>query len=122
MPEASWPSPRRGEIWSVDWSPGRGAEQAGLRPSLIIQNDSGNVAPSYPNVIVAAISRKGRHVPFHVFVRASSENGLKEDGYVKCEQVLTVSKGRLRGKAWGRLSSADMQRVDEALRRSLGLW
>ena len=45
------PSPRRGEIWDVNWSPGRGAEQQGTRPALIIQNDRGNTSPSYPLTI-----------------------------------------------------------------------
>ncbi|MGZ3625202.1 MAG: type II toxin-antitoxin system PemK/MazF family toxin, partial [Ktedonobacteraceae bacterium] len=41
-------NPRRGEIWDVNWSPGRGAEQKGTRPALIIQNDRGNTSSSYP--------------------------------------------------------------------------
>ena len=28
------PSPRRGEIWDVNWSPGRGAEQQGNPPGI----------------------------------------------------------------------------------------
>ena len=53
-------SPRRGEIWDVNWSPGRGAEQQGIRPALIIQNDRGNASPSYPLTIVASMSRTER--------------------------------------------------------------
>jgi len=45
--------PRRGEIWDVNWSPGRGAEQQGTRPALIIQNDRGNASTTYPLTIVA---------------------------------------------------------------------
>ena len=32
---------KRGEIYWVDWNPGRGSEQSGLRPALVIQNDIG---------------------------------------------------------------------------------
>src|SRR6266550_1296907 len=54
-------SPRRGEIWDVNWSPGRGAEQKGTRPALIIQNDRGNTSPSYPMTIEKSrlIRRRG---------------------------------------------------------------
>ncbi|HHY95809.1 MAG TPA: type II toxin-antitoxin system PemK/MazF family toxin [Firmicutes bacterium] len=45
---------RRGEIWLVDWNPGQGSEQAGMRPALVIQNDIGN--RHSPTTIVAAIS------------------------------------------------------------------
>jgi mRNA interferase MazF len=85
QPKLSRPS--RGEIWEVDWSPGRGAEQTGRRPALIIQNDYGNHSDVYPNTIVATISTKGRNIPFHIFIRRSRDNGLKADSYVKCEQV-----------------------------------
>ncbi|GAC1525016.1 MAG: hypothetical protein NVS3B14_24090 [Ktedonobacteraceae bacterium] len=50
------PSPRRGEIWDVNWSPGRGAEQQGTRPALVIQNDRGNASSTYPLTIVASMS------------------------------------------------------------------
>ena len=33
---------KRGEIWMVNFNPGRGREQTGVRPALIIQNDIGN--------------------------------------------------------------------------------
>ncbi len=35
-------TPKRGEIWYADLNPTRGAEQAGARPVLIVQNDSIN--------------------------------------------------------------------------------
>lgn len=115
------PNPSRGEIWQVDWSPGRGAEQAGRRPALIVQNDHGNHAATFPNTIVVTISTKGRDIPFHVNIPRSKTNGLKADSYAKCEQVLTISKSRLVGKPWGRLSDEEMQRVEVALKRSLAL-
>ena len=31
---------RRGEVWLVNFNPGRGSEQKGHRPALIIQNDT----------------------------------------------------------------------------------
>jgi mRNA interferase MazF len=62
------PAPNRGEIWQLDWSPGRGSEQTGVRPALIVQNDPGNHSPIYPNTIVVSISTKGRNIPFHVFI------------------------------------------------------
>lgn len=117
----AFPPLQRGEIWLVDWSPGRGSEQTGVRPSLIIQRDAGNRSGNYPNTVVAAISTTGREIPLHVRLRPSTTNGLKADSYVKCEQLTTISKTRLVGKAWGRLSDAEMAQVDSALKLSLGL-
>ncbi|MEW6368052.1 MAG: type II toxin-antitoxin system PemK/MazF family toxin [Acidobacteriota bacterium] len=113
--------PSRGEIWEVDWSPGRGTEQIGRRPALVIQNDFGDHSDAYPNTIVIAMTSKGRDIPFHVRIVASRKNGLKADSFVKCEQILTISKRRLVGPPWGRLTPEEMESVGHAVRLSLGM-
>ena len=45
---------RRGEIYYADLSPVVGSEQGGMRPVLIIQNDTGN--RHSPTVIAAAMT------------------------------------------------------------------
>lgn len=111
---------RRGEIWSVDWSPGRGSEQAGLRPALIIQTNAATRNPRYPNTIVLAVSASGRAVPFHIPLSPSTDNGLRTPSFAKCEQILTVSKDRLRER-WGRLGDSEMEAVEQAVALVLGL-
>ena len=114
------PSPRRGEIWDVNWSPGRGAEQKGVRPALIIQNDRGNASLSYPLTIVASMSRTERELPLHVRIAPSEENGLTDFTDVKCEQVMTIEKSRLMRRRGG-ITADELSRVDVALRLSLSL-
>src|SRR5690242_17814471 len=114
------PSPRRGEIWDVNWSPGRGAEQQGTRPALIIQNDRGNASSSYPLTIVASMSRTERELPLHVRIIPNAENGLTDNTDVKCEQVMTIEKSRLIRRR-GYISVEELVRVDIALRLSLNL-
>jgi mRNA interferase MazF len=115
-----FPSPRRGEIWDVNWSPGRGAEQQGTRPALIIQNDRGNASESYPLTIVASMSRTERELPLHVRIAPNGENGLTDYTDVKCEQVMTIEKSRLLRKR-GSITLEEMRRVDIALKLSLSL-
>ena len=114
------PSPRRGEIWDVNWSPGRGAEQKGVRPALIIQNDRGNASLSYPLTIVASMSRTERELPLHVRIAPSEENGLSDFTDVKCEQLMTIEKSRLMRRRGG-ITSDELSRVDVALKLSLSL-
>ncbi len=109
------PGVRRGDLWVVDWSPGRGSEQAGLRPAVVVQTDAANLNPGYPNVIVVTVSTKGRPVPFHVLVEPSAENRLRTASYVECEQVLTIAKARLL-RRMGQLSAADLARIVVALK------
>ncbi len=113
-------SPRRGEIWDVNWSPGRGAEQKGTRPALIIQNDRGNTSPSYPLTIVASMSRTEREIPLHVRIAPSEENGLTDFTDVKCEQVMTIEKSRLIRRR-GVITSEELSKVNVALKLSLDL-
>lgn len=49
---------RRGDIYYADLSPVVGSEQGGMRPVLIIQNDTGN--RHSPTVIAAAITSPDR--------------------------------------------------------------
>ena len=109
---------RWGELYYVDWSPGRGSEQQGVRPALVVQNDVGN--QHSPTTIVAAVSSKlGRVYPFQVSVTAE-ESGLTVDSIVKCEQIQTIDQVRL-GRRAGVLKPGRLGEVDWALCRSLGL-
>jgi mRNA interferase MazF len=120
LPPPPPPSPRRGEIWDVNWSPGRGAEQKGIRPALIIQNDRGNASPTYPLTIVASMTRTERELPLHVRIAPSEENGLTDFTDVKCEQVMTIEKSRLIRRR-GSITSEELGRVDVGLKLSLDL-
>jgi mRNA interferase MazF len=109
---------RRGEIYWVDWSPGRGSEQKGIRPALVIQNDSGNKFS--PNTIVASVTTAiDRLYTFQVKV-APEESGLPQLSIVDLASLETVDKGRLKEKC-GELSPEKISQVDGALKVSLGL-
>jgi mRNA interferase MazF len=59
-------------------------------------------------------------VPSHVHVEPTDENGLTAPSFIKCEQLLTISKERLE-KRLGRLSPDDLEKVAAALRVVLAL-
>ncbi len=108
-------APRRGEVWLVNFNPGRGGEQRGVRPALVIQNDTGNIYAS--TTIIAAITTTIKEFPVTV-VLPGGEGGLKQRSMVNLAQLLTIDKGRLQ-KRLGRLSDAVIERVNEAVRVSL---
>ena len=109
---------KRGDIYRADLDPVVGSEQGGVRPVLIIQNDTGNLHS--PTVIVVAITgrHKKPHMPVHVPITAE-ESGLNADSVVLTEQVRTLEKSRLT-KYLDHLSDGAMSRIDAALLRSLG--
>lgn len=110
----------RGEIYWVNWNPGRGSEQTGRRPALVIQENAASANPNYPLTIVAAVSTTGRSIGSHVALQPSTINGLTEISYVKCEQIQTVSKERLE-QLIGRLNLDELARVKAALQKVLSL-
>jgi len=108
-------NPRRGEVWLVNFNPGRGSEQKGIRPAVVIQNDTGNIYAA--TTIVAAITTTIKEFPVTVVV-AAGDGGLKQQSMVNAAQLLTIDKARL-GRRLGRLSDSLLGRVDEAIRVSL---
>jgi mRNA interferase MazF len=111
------PSPRRGEVWLVNFHPARGSEQKGVRPALIVQNDVGNQYAA--TTIVAAITTTIKPYPVTVVIRART-CGLPADSMVNMAQVLTIDKARLIKKL-GELVPEQLAAVNRALRISLDL-
>ena len=110
---------RRGDIYYADLSPVVGSEQGGMRPVLIIQNDTGN--RHSPTVIAAAITSQTNKakLPTHIALSAP-DYGLPRDSVVLLEQVRTLDKSRLRERM-GRLDEPAMHQVDNAIAVSFGL-
>ena len=99
-------SVKRGDIYYADLSPVVGSAQGGVRPVLIIQNDTGNRYS--PTVIAAAItSQTGKaRLPTHIDLPV--------------DQVRTLDKKRLREKM-GHVEENVMEKVDLAIAVSFGL-
>ena len=110
---------KRGDIFYADLSPVVGSEQGGVRPVLIVQNDTGN--RHSPTVIAAAItSQTGKaRLPTHISLAAMS-CGLPKDSVVLLEQIRTLDKRRLR-EHMGRVDETMMKQVDTAIAVSFGL-
>ena len=112
-------SVKRGDIFYADLSPVVGSEQGGVRPVLIVQNDTGN--RHSPTVIAAAItSQTGKaKLPTHISV-SPMNCGLPKESIILLEQVRTLDKRRLREKM-GRVDEGVMKKVDAAIAVSFGL-
>ena len=110
---------RRGDIFYCDLNPYRGSEQGGVRPVLVIQNDTGN--RHSPTVIIAAVTSKANvkaKLPTHYYLDAG--NGLVQPSLVLLEQIRTVDKRRLSGYI-GRLDEEHIRGINHALAISIGL-
>ena len=110
---------KRGDIYYADLSPVVGSEQGGVRPVLIIQNDTGNRYS--PTVIAAITSQTGKaRLPTHIDLPVDQSCGLSRDSVVLLEQVRTLDKRRLRERM-GHVEEHVMEKVDTAIAVSFGL-
>jgi len=102
-------------MWMANFSPGRGSEQRGIRPALVIQNDVGNQHGA--TTIVAAITSTIKIYPVTVLLK-KGEGNLSQASMVNLAQILTLDKSRLQRRV-GVLSSRLMEKVDAAIKVSL---
>ncbi|MEY8334269.1 type II toxin-antitoxin system PemK/MazF family toxin [Pseudoflavonifractor sp. 60] len=108
----------RGEVYYADLDPVIGHEQGGIRPVLIIQNDTGNYHS--PTIIVIAVTRrtfKKPKQPTHVVL--DDAQGLAPSLFMS-EVIRTIDKRRVQSYV-GRLTREQMKRVNAALLVSVGL-
>lgn len=108
---------KRGDIYFADLSPVVGSEQGGLRPVLIVQNNTGNKFS--PTVIVSAITSQAtkNKIPTHVDLPCDTY-GLPKDSVVLCEQIRTIDKQRLKQFVCD-IDSLTMKKINQALKISL---
>jgi mRNA interferase MazF len=112
-------TPRRGDIYLVNFDPTLGAEIRKTRPALILQNDIAN--RHSPITIVAAISSTFEDplYPTEVLV-AQPEGGLSVDSVVLLNQLRSIDRRRLT-KRLGAVRPTTMDKVERAVQISLGL-
>lgn len=74
------------------------SEQGGIRPVIVIQNDTGNKYS--PTILVLPMTKeiKKLNMPTHCIVHKSNLNGLSVDSMVLAEQIRVIDKSRLLDK------------------------
>ncbi len=99
-------SPRRGQVWEVDFDPVRRHEQGGRRPALIISMDILNLGLS---ALVYAIP-----------IMTRDQGGLTNSSFVLCDQARSLAQERLLPH-WGNVGEETLVEVAFRLRALLGL-
>jgi len=88
---------KKWEIYFLDFDPAKGSEQKGLRPALVISNDSINKhLPVFTVLPFSSIKSGAKIYPSEVELPASI-TGLPKDSVVMLQQIRTISVGRVVG-------------------------
>ena len=111
---------RKGSIYWVDFSPGKGSEPAGRRPGLVIQNDVLNDSRLNTVIVLAITSTlKFGELPGNVVLRKGEAN-LPKKCVVNVTQFKSVDKASLKEKI-GTLSAKRMEAVHTGLKLTMSI-
>lgn len=108
---------KRGDVFYADLNPVVGSEQGGIRPVVIVQNNTGNRF-SGTTVVIPISSAKKPDLPVHITLQNISF--LEKDSIIIAEQIRTIDKKRLK-KYIGNLDRKTMVQLDKAIKISLGV-
>jgi mRNA interferase MazF len=111
---------RKGSVYWVDFSPGKGSEPMGKRPGLVIQADAINDS-KINTIIMLSITSTLRYgdLPGNVTLRKGEAN-MPKRCVINVSQVKSVDRNCIREKI-GTLSKEKMFAVEEGIRLLLDL-
>lgn len=111
---------RKGSIYWVDFSPGKGSEPMGRRPGLVVQTNAVNDS-RINTVIMIAITSTLRYgdLPGNVTLRKGEAN-IPKRCVINVSQIKSVDKKSIREKI-GTLTKEKMAAVEQGIRLILDL-
>jgi mRNA interferase MazF len=86
-------TPRKGEVWLVDFGEPVGREQSGRRPAVVVSADALNEGPAGVIMVVPCTTAR-RGLPSHIEIEPG-DSGLDLVSYAKCEDMKSISEERL---------------------------
>lgn len=101
---------KRGEVYYADLRNTQGSEQGGVRPVLILQNDTGNFYS--PAIIIIPLTSKVKREDLLTHYTLSKEKNkfLVDDSVACAEQIRAVDKSRFKNYI-GTLNKADLRAI-----------
>jgi mRNA interferase MazF len=111
---------RKGSVYWVDFSPGKGSEPLGMRPGLVIQSDTLNDSRINTVIMLAITSTlKFGELPGNVMLNKGEAN-LPRKCVINVTQIKSVDRRSIKEKI-GTLPNKKMEAVEKGLKLVLSL-
>ena len=113
-------TPKRGDVWLIDFDPSVGAEIRKLRPAVVINVDTVGLLPL--RIVVPITDWKPRFAgyPWFVAIPATAGNGLNKDSGADAFQVKSLSESRFVDRL-GEVSASELDEIAEAIALCVGV-
>jgi len=111
---------RRGEIWTANLNPNKGAEIGKVRPVVIIQDDR-LIQAGLPTILVLPLTTQFRPAFAPLRVRIAPRDRLLKECYVMVEHARTADRSRIGEGPLTALSAEEMAAVEKSLRAVMGM-
>ena len=107
-------SPKRKEIWWVNFHPSIAGEVQKIRPAIVVSNDFANLHSNRVQV-VPLTSKTHKCYPCEAVIRFEGN-----ESKAMADQIMTVSKQRLRSKVYV-VSDREMIQLEKAIKVQLSI-
>ena len=115
-------NPKRGVVADFDLNPIRGSETGKIRPCIVVTNDIYNSKLSVIQVVpITDWSNKKSRILTNVTLIANQNNGLDKKSIADCLQTRPIDYTKRFVRVRGKISSQNLQKINEALMIIFGL-
>lgn len=108
-----------GTIVLISLDPTVGHEQRGVRPCIVVSDPEVSDDQRFPVMCVIPITRTAGEGALYPRL-SPGPSGLREPSFAMVDQLRAIDKRRVR-KSFGRIESAELATIDDAIRLFLGL-
>jgi mRNA interferase MazF len=115
---------RRGDVWTANLEPARGAEANKVRPVIIVSNNARNTVSATTGqgvlTIVPLTSSVDWVADYQLRIPANPYTGLTRESKAQAEQIRSIDTARM-GTYLGHLPDGLLRDLDQRLRLQLAL-
>ncbi len=111
---------RRGEIWTANLNPNKGAEIGKVRPVVVMQDDR-LIQAGLPTILVLPLTTQFRPAFTPLRIKLAPRDRLVKECYVMVEHARAADRDRFGEGPLASLTAEEMAAVEKSLKAVMGM-